>query len=156
MSLKKISIIVIIFIISFQALHAQLYKVYGYQPAEAGELEFVIWNSYIPSSDVSYNFFGNDLGRKGLFAHSLELEYGLSNKFGIAAYLDFEDPRGSSLRHVRTKAIMAHYAFFEKGSRPLDIAIYLEYIINNKDYKDYEELEVRLILEPERQNKTLR
>ena len=147
MCLKKIPIILIIFLFPFQALHAQLYKVYGYQPAEAGELEFVIWNSYIPSSDVSYNFFGREMNRKGLFAHSLELEYGLSNKFGIAAYLDFEDPRGSSLRYVRTKAIMAHYAFFEKGSRPLDIAIYLEYIINNKDYIDYEELEVRLILE---------
>jgi len=147
MKLKRISIIVIISLLSLQALHAQLYKVYGYQPAEAGELEFVIWNSYVLSSDVSYNFFGREMDRKNLMAHSLELEYGLSNKFGIAAYIDFEDPKGGSFRHIRTKAIMAHYAFFEKGSRPLDIAIYLEYIINNKDYKDYEELEVRLILE---------
>jgi len=147
MKLKKISIIFIISLLSLQALHAQLYKVYGYQPAEAGEIEFVIWNSYIPSSDVSYNFFGRELDRKGLFAHSLELEYGLSNKFGIAVYFDFEDPKDGNLRYVRTKALMAHYAFFEKGSRPLDIAIYIEYIINNKDYKDYEELEIRLILE---------
>ena len=50
-----------------------MYKVYGYQPAEAGELEFVIGDSYIPSGDVSYNFFGSELGREGLFAHSLEL-----------------------------------------------------------------------------------
>jgi len=147
MKLKKISIIVIISLLSLQALHAQLYKVYGYQPAEAGEIEFVIWNSYIPSSDVTYNFFGREMNRKGLFAHSLELEYGLSNKFGIAVYFDFEDPKDGNLRYVRTKALMAHYAFFEKGSRPLDIAIYIEYIINNKDYKDYEELEIRLILE---------
>ena len=147
MKLKKISIIFIISLLSLQALHAQLYKVYGYQPAEAGEIEFVIWNSYIPSSDVSYNFFGRELDKKGLFAHSLELEYGLSNKFGIAVYFDFEDPKDGNLRYVRTKALMAHYAFFEKGSRPLDIAIYIEYIINNKDYKDYEELEIRLILE---------
>jgi len=92
MNLKKNLPMIIILLFSFQALHAQLYKVYGYQPAEAGELEFVIWNSYIPSSDVSYNFFGSELSREGLFAHSLELEYGLSNKFGIAAYFDFEDP----------------------------------------------------------------
>lgn len=144
----KRNLLLALFLFFFsQVLHAQLYKVYEYQPAEAGELEFVIWNSYIPSSDVSYNFFGQELGRQGLFAHSLELEYGLSNKFGIAAYFDFEDPKGGNLRYIRTKAIMAHYAFFEKGSRPLDIAIYLEYIINNKAYKDYEELEVRLILE---------
>jgi len=110
MNLQKISTIIIIFLLSLQALHAQLYKVYGYQPAEAGELEFVIWNSYIPSSDVSYNYFGREVERKGLFAHSLELEYGLSNKWGIAAYLDFEDPKDGSFRYVRTKAIMAHYA----------------------------------------------
>ena len=147
MNFKRILAVVILFLLSLPVLQAQLYKVYGYQPAEAGELEFVLWNSYIPSSDVSYNYFGREVERKGLFAHSLELEYGLSNKWGIAAYLDFEDPKDGSFRYVRTKAIMAHYAFFEKGSRPLDIAIYLEYIIHNKAYKDYEELEVRLILE---------
>jgi hypothetical protein len=147
MSLKKISITVILLFLSFQSLQAQFYKVYGYQPAEAGEIEFSLWNSYIPSSESSYNFFGRELSREGLLAHSFELEYGLSNKFGIAAYVDFEDPKEGNFQYVRTKAIMAHYAFFNKGSRPLDIAIYLEYIINKKDYKDYEELEMRLILE---------
>ena len=147
MSIKKIFFIMFILLFSLQALHAQFYKVYGYQPAEAGEIELSIWNSYIPSSNVYYNFFGQDLSRKGLIAHSFELEYGLSNKWGIAAYIDFEDPQDGSFQYVRTKALMAHYAFFEKGSRPVDIAIYLEYIFHKKDYKDYEELELRLILE---------
>jgi hypothetical protein len=128
-------------------LQAQFYKVYDYQPTEAGEIEFALWNSYIASSDVDYNFFGKELSRQGILAHSLELEYGLSNKWGIALYLDYEDPKGGSLKHVRTKALMAHYAFFSKGSRPVDIAIYLEYIFNNKSYEDSEEFEVRLILE---------
>ncbi len=132
---------------SFQVLQAQFYKVYDYQPTEAGEIEFSLWNSYIPSSDVDYNFFGDVLSRQDLLAHSLELEYGLSNKWGIAVYFDFEDPKEGSLRHVRTKALMAHYAFFDKGSRPVDLAIYLEYIFHDRDYKDYEEFEVRLILE---------
>lgn len=92
MSLRKIITITAALFLSISTLRAQFYKVYGYQPAEAGEIEFSLWNSYIPSSDAAY-------------------------------------------------------AFFEKGSRPVDIAIYLEYIINNKDYKDYEELEIRLILE---------
>lgn len=145
--LLAIGVWIFILLASVQGLNAQLYKVYGYQPAEAGEIEFSLWNSYLPSSDISYDFFGEELSRQGLLAHSLELEYGLSNKFGVALYADFEDPSGGSLKFVRTKAIMAHYAFFDKGSRPVDIAIYLEYIINKKDYKDYEELEMRLILE---------
>ena len=96
------------FVLAFtQSLDAQLYKVYEYQPAEAGEIEFSLWNSYIASSSLSYDFFGKELSREGMLAHSLELEYGLSNKFGIALYADFEDPSGGSLKHVRTKAIMA-------------------------------------------------
>jgi hypothetical protein len=147
MSIQKIIFISTVFLFSFQALHAQFYKVYDYQPTEAGEIEAAMWNSFIISSDVDYNYFGQTLSRQSLFAHSLELEYGLSNKWGIAAYFDFEDPKGGGFRHVRTKALMAHYAFFEKGSRPVDIAIYLEYIFHSRSYKDYEELEVRLILE---------
>jgi hypothetical protein len=145
--LLAIGVWIFILLVSVQGLNAQFYKVYGYQPAEAGEIEFSLWNSYLPSSDISYDFFGKELSRQGLLAHSLELEYGLSNKFGVALYADFEDPKGGSLKFVRTKAIMAHYAFFDKGSRPVDIAIYLEYIINKKDYEESEELELRLILE---------
>lgn len=145
--LKRISIIMVISLFFSFTLHAQFYKVYGYQPVEAGELELVLWNSYIASSNLYYNYFDNERSRQDLLAHSIELEYGLSNKFGVALYFDFEHPKGDSFKFVRTKALMAHWAFFEKGSRPLDIALYLEYIIHNKKYKDYEELEVRLILE---------
>ena len=141
------TIIFMIFMFLSHFAFTQFYKVYEYQPAEAGEFELVIWNSFIPSSNISYNFFGDELDRQGLLAHSLELEYGLSNRFGIAVYFDFEDPKGKGLKFVRAKALMAHYALFDKGSRPVDISIYLEYIIHNKDYKDYEELEFRLILE---------
>jgi hypothetical protein len=147
MNNKKIYLILVILLLSTQFLSAQFYKVYGYQPAEAGEFELVLWNTYVPSSDHSYNYFGEQLDRKGLLAHSVELEYGLSNRLGVALYFDFEDPKGGKLKYVRTKAIMAHLALFDKGSRPMDIALYLEYIIHNKDFKDYEELEVRLILE---------
>jgi len=130
MNPKKIISTIFLFVLLSQPLSAQLYKVYGYQPAEAGEVEFVLWNSYIPSSDNTYNFFGTNMARDGLTAHSLELEYGLSNKFGIAAYLDFERPRGGELKYIRTKAIMAHYALFDKGSRPVDIGIYLESVVS--------------------------
>lgn len=147
MGIKRITLIIFTLLFFCQALQAQFYKVYGYQPTEAGEIEFSLWNSYIPSSDVHYDFFGKGLSRKGLLAHSLELEYGLSNKWGLALYADFEDPKDGDLQYVRTKALMAHYAFFKKGSRPVDIAIYLEYVFHDKDYEDNEELELRLILE---------
>lgn len=147
MDFRRIATIFTFFLLISLSVHAQFYKVYGYQPAEAGELELVIWNSYIPSSDLYYSYFGSKTKREGLFAHSVELEYGLSNKFGVALYFDFENPKGEDFKFIRTKALMAHWALFNKGSRPIDIALYIEYIIHNKNYKDYEELEVRLILE---------
>ena len=51
------------------------------------------------------------------------------------------------LKIVGPGEILGETTLFDKGSRPLDIAVYLEYIIHNKNYKDYEELEFRLILE---------
>ena len=95
--LKKISAAVAISLLFSIALHAQFYKVYGYQPVEAGELESVIWNSSIPSSNLSYNYFSNEISREGLLAHSIELEYGLSNTFGVVLYFDFEDPKRGDL-----------------------------------------------------------
>jgi len=125
----------------------QFYKIFRYYTPEAGEKDFHYWLSYIPSSDHLYEFFGEEVEREGLFAHSLEVEYGLSNRFAVAFHLVFEHPRYSGIRWVNTKAVMARYRFYEKKSRPVDMAIYAEYKLPKKQYKDYEELELRLILE---------
>lgn len=125
----------------------QFYKIYGYATPDAGEKELVYWFSCIPSSEQTYMFFGDEIEREGLFAHSMEVEYGLSNKFSMALYLDFEHPRYSDLRWVGTKAVMARYRFFEKASRPVDLAIYTEYKLPKKEYKNAEELELKLIAE---------
>ena len=47
-------------------LDAQFFRVYGYMTAEAREKELVMWNSYIPSSDLDYSFFGENVVRDGL------------------------------------------------------------------------------------------
>lgn len=145
---RIIKIFFLLFILSFSATSfGQFYKIYGYGTLEAGELELVYWNTLIPSSDGQIGFFGNVVDRKGLMAHSLEVEYGLSHKWTVAAYADFIDPVGEKIRYVQAKAIMTHYRFFEKGSRPLDIGIYLEYKLPRKGYKGSEELEAKIILE---------
>lgn len=142
---KKL-LIMLLLLISFNT-YSQLYKVYGYATAEAGEKELVYWLSAIPSSDHSYTFFGEDVSRQNLFAHSIELEYGLSNKWTAGLYLDFEQPAGQSIKWIRTKALGAHYRFWEKGERPVDLAMYIEYLMPKKEYKDAEEIEFKLILE---------
>lgn len=128
-------------------LTGQFYKIYGYQTPDANEKEIVYWLSAIPSSDHQYSFFGEEVNRQGLLAHSLEIEYGISNHFTMAFYLDFEQPPGKDLKLIKTKTVMLHYRFFEKKARPVDMAIYLEYILPRKGYKNSEELELKFILE---------
>ena len=125
----------------------QFYQVYGYTNLDANEKELVMWNTFIPSSDHNYSFFGEEVGRKGMLAHSMELEYGITNRFTIALYADFEQPRGEDLRWIKTKAVMIYYRFLEKNMLPVDLAIYGEYKLPRKGYQDYEEIEVKLIME---------
>jgi hypothetical protein len=126
--------------------NAQLFRVYQYQTAEAGEKELVYWFGAL-SSDNTYGFFGEDVSRDGLTAHSVELEYGLSNKWTAGLYLDFEQPAGMQLKHIKTKLLMFHGRFWEKGERPIDLGLYVEFIIPRKEYKESEEIEIKLILE---------
>ncbi len=148
-------IIIVIFSIIFSSDSiSQFYKVYGYQTLDAGEKEFVYWFTDIISSDLVYDFFGEVYPRKGLMAHSLEIEYGLSNHFTVALYFDFEKPKKGELKRVRTKAVMVRYRFYEKGSRPVDLAVYVEYILPKDEYKNSEELEFKTILEKDVKNFT--
>jgi hypothetical protein len=137
----------ILWLFSFLPAGAQFYKVYGYQTLDANEKELVLWNTFIPSSDMSYSFFGDTVGREGMFAHSIELEYGISNRFTVALYADFEQPRGEQMRWIRTKAVALYYQLFEKNQLPVDISLYAEYKLPRKGYKSSEEIEFKVILE---------
>ncbi|MCK5068366.1 MAG: hypothetical protein KAR16_13050 [Bacteroidales bacterium] len=128
-------------------LHAQFYQVYGYLTPDANEKELVYWTTYIPSSDHSYSFFGDTVGRQGMFAHSLELEYGITNNLTVAIYFDFEQPKGENFKWVRTKAVMLYYQLFQKNFLPVDLALYAEYKLPRKGYKHSEEIEFKLIME---------
>ena len=129
------------------SLFGQFYKIYGYQTLEANEKELVYWYSVIPSSDMIYDYFGSYVGRDWLMAHSLEIEYGISNKYTVALYADFEHPKGEQFRYIRAKAVAMYYRFFEKSERPVDLAVYAEYILPRKGYNRSEEIELKLILE---------
>jgi hypothetical protein len=144
---RRLIVLIVLAFFCTPALKSQFYKIYGYQTLDANEKELVYWTSFIPSSDISYPFFGDTVSRQGLFAHSLELEYGVSNKFTVALYADFEQPKGKDLKWIRTKAVGLYYSLFEKNMMPLDMAVYLEYKLPRKGYKTSEEIELKLILE---------
>ncbi len=126
---------------------AQFFKVYPYKTADAGAVEVSYWTTFIPSSDGSLAFSnGERYPREDLWAHSIELEYGLSHRLTVGYYADFLDPDGDNCEYIESK-LLARYRLFEKYQRPVDVALYGEYIIPNRDYSDAEKFELRFIIE---------
>ena len=145
--LKKYAGLMVVLLLFSTSANSQFFKVYGYATLDAGEKELVLWNSYVPASNNSYSFFGNNVERSGLLAHSIELEYGITHNFTAAIYMDFEQPKGEELRWIRSKAVMVYYSFFDKNYLPVDLALYGEYKLPRRGYGDSEEIEIKLIME---------
>jgi hypothetical protein len=145
---ERFLLVMLLLILAILPTTAQFFQVYGYMTAEAREKEVVLWNTYIPSSDQTYSFFGDpEVSRQGLTAHSLEIEYGITNRLTVALYADFEQPRGKSLKWTGSKAVMLYYRLYDKNYLPVDLALYAEYKLPNKNHKDYEEIEFKVIME---------
>ena len=118
-TLFRLIVVSIILFTFCQKANSQFYQVYGYTTLDANEKELVIWNTFIPSSDHDYSFFGETAPRAGLMAHSLELEYGITRNFTVATYADFEQPQGHDLKWIRTKAVAIYYSIREKNLLPV-------------------------------------
>ncbi|MFQ5455080.1 MAG: hypothetical protein ACE5EA_02610 [Nitrospirota bacterium] len=129
---------------------ARDFKVYGYNTPKKGETELSYWIDYFIKSDNKYRFLDNNfIDKEKLFRHTFEIEYGLTDRWTISGYIDFEDPKGENLEYVQARAVITRYRFFEKGERFFDSAIYFEYYIPDEKYKSSEHLETMIIFEKE-------
>ena len=128
---------------------ARHFKVYGWSTPKADEVELVYWTDYVASSDQNMNFFGNTVPREGLRGHTFEVEYGINDRFTIAGYTDFEQPRGGDLEYIQTRVVAMRYRFGEKGVGLFNTSIYLEYYLPRIEYQGEkkEKIEARIILE---------
>ncbi|MBI3802141.1 MAG: hypothetical protein HY282_00060 [Nitrospirae bacterium] len=151
--MPKSAVAVVLFALTLSFLsstaEANHLKVYGYQGPDAGEVELVYWTDYIAASDLKMPFFGKNVDREGLWNHTMEVEYGITDRWAIAGYLDFEQPSGEGLKYVQWRAVVARYRFFERGERFFNPAIYLEYYFPSAGLtgEPNEKLEARIILE---------
>jgi hypothetical protein len=130
-----------------QTAHARDFKVYGYKTPGQGEVELVYWWDYFVKSDHPYDYFGEVLEKEGLQRHTAEIEYGVTDRWTVAAYADFEKPQDGDFEYVQARAVVSRYRFFERGERFFDTAIYVEYYLPYKKYREGEKVETRLILE---------
>ncbi len=128
---------------------ARDFKVYPYATPTPGEIEAAYWLDYIAFSPQPYSYFGKTLSKEGLFRHSVELEYGATDRLGLAGYVDFEQPRGQRLSYVQMRAVFLRYRFGEPGQWAMDPAIELEYYLPDAGYNPSEKLEARFIFERE-------
>jgi hypothetical protein len=125
---------------------AQLYRVYQWETPMQGWAEPTLWSSYVPRSDRRYDHFGDSTRTYGgLWAHSIELEYGLTDSWSVALYSDLERPSGGPVKYTRTRAEM-RYRLFNRFDRLFNPALYLEYYAPAGGYGP-NELEGRVILE---------
>lgn len=142
-ALRVILLVVFIHPVSSRA---QFFKVYEYKTADAGAIEFSYWTTYVADSNEDIGYFGDDLSREGLWAHSVEVEYGLSHKLTIGYYADFLNPEDGDCQYIQSK-LLARYRLFQKYELPVDVALYGEYILPDRDYRDSEKFEFRLVVE---------
>jgi len=128
------------------SMSAQYYRVYGWETPQKGWLEIMLWNKNVAKSDLTFEQNGNDYSSQGLYLHSVEVEYGVTDRFTVGMYGDFRNSSDVSLSYYRFRAV-ARYALFTKYQRFFDTALYLEYYQPSKDVEDPSEMEMRLILQ---------
>ncbi len=147
MSRRVLGSVAILVLTLASAGSAQFFKVYPYKTADAGAIEVSYWTTYIPSSDGMIEFADErSFSRENLWAHSIELEYGLSHKLTVGYYADFLHPEDGSFDYIQSK-LLARYRLFEKYELPVDLALYGEYIIPDRQYSDSEKFEFRIVIE---------
>ena len=125
---------------------AQFDKVYQWEVPPQGALEITAWTQYVPTSSVDYDRFGLDTSREDLGLYTVEVEYGLTDRFTAGAYVDAEDPHTSPLRYARAR-LVGRYAFFGKNERAFRPAVYVEFIQPRETTDEPSEVEARFIAE---------
>lgn len=130
-----------------RAQEAQTFpRVYQWETPQEGWLELSLWETFLPASDLPYEGFGLGVTRRHLWAHSLEVEYGVTDRLALSAYADFEDPTGHAPAFTQAR-VEARYRLFDRYQRVLNPALYVEWTWPRGSYGAPEELEARLILE---------
>ncbi len=156
--MKKSSIVFVVSCLLLPAMaQARDFKVYGYKTPDAGEIELVYWTDYVLQSDQTMKYFGQKVDRESLWAHTLEVEYGVTDRFTLAAYVDYEQPDGEDFELVQARIVAARYRFGEPGEHAFDTALYVEYYLPREGWQGEakEKAELRLIMEKDLGGSTL-
>lgn len=127
---------------------ARDFKVYGYSTPGQGEVELSYWVDYfVKGNNLPYPYFSKDVDKDKLWRHTIEVEYGVTDRWTLAYYADFEQPNNEDFKYVQSRAVFLRYRLFEQGQRFFDTTVYFEYYLPYHSYSENEKLETRIILE---------
>ena len=149
MSKAKIALFIhlILLIFPLDSFASREFKVYPAQTAAEGELEISYWNNLTTSNEEPYLFKGTPVSKTDLMEHTLELEYGMTERLTFEAYLDYEQPKGESLQYVQTRAVLARYHLIDEDDAGIGVSFYFEYELPERDYDPDQDIDFRIMLE---------
>ncbi len=130
---------------------ANFYQVYQYGTPAMGRLYPTFWTTYVTKGDGAHEHFHNGQSPAALAAWSTELDYGVTDRLSLGTYFDVQARHGSEPQFTGGQ-IESQYRFRDADDLPVNLAVSGKYYIPLKNYNRSQELELRLIVEKERQN----
>src|SRR3989475_2644386 len=128
------------------AAEARHLKVYSPYALDTGEAEvFYLFDAFLDTPLPASGPFPPKL----LLRHTGELAYGLTDRWSLEAYLDFEQPtQGGSEQFTFVQyRFETIYRVFDQHDVWPAIALYVEYTLPRRQYEHRDEVEWKLLLE---------
>ncbi len=128
--------------VTSDARHLTVHSPFG---PEHGEFKFgYVMDAFVDTD----NALSGNLDRDGLLRHSIEVEYGITDKWQISYYADFEHQTQDEtrFRYVQSR-VESIYRLWDQDDLPFDAGLYFEYAVARSSYSEHGELEMKILLE---------
>ena len=127
-----------------EANHLQVRTPYS---LDKGELEAAYWFDAFLNTPVATS--AGNFPRQHLLRHTAELAYGITDRWWVEAYLDFENPTRAGMEQL---TLVSHryetvYRFLDRHDFWPAAALYLEYKIPLRRFEHNDSVEWKLLLE---------
>lgn len=121
-------------------------RVYEYETPPESNLELLWLDVAVLKSDLHEQRFGEETKREGLQLSAFEAEYGVTDRWSVAAYGDFEAGPGGPLRY-RGVRVETRYRLFEPRVRWFDTSLSAELVLPRPSSGEGQTLDTRVVLQ---------